>query len=55
MPGRRMIDVRRPGERQERLRRWYNESMLGGEVGPFDLVRIGDPMLGKVGLASVGL
>ena len=39
--GRRMIDMRRPGEKQERLRKWYNESTMLKEAGGLDLVRMG--------------
>ena len=41
--GRRMIDMRRPGEKQVRLRKWYNETTTLAKIGTYDLIRMGEP------------
>ena len=33
--------MRRPGENQERLRKWYNEKTMLAKIGEFDLIRMG--------------
>lgn len=35
--------MRRPGEKQVRLRKWYNETTMLAKIGAYDLIRMGEP------------